>query len=187
MIVGGRRDRPHAARQQQRLVPGQRDLVARLGARRAERTELREFTRRLLALRREHPIFHRTQFLHGSGSPLRPARRLVVPARRPAHERADWQDAGARALGVFLNGKGIGSLDAQGEPIVDSLVPAAPQRAPRGHRVLAAAAPLRAALAGRAVDRLPATPGDLLTARGSAHVTARSLLLLRQPDPKSPA
>ncbi len=28
-----RRDRPHAARQQQRLLPGQRDLLARLGAR----------------------------------------------------------------------------------------------------------------------------------------------------------
>ena len=30
-----RRDGPHAARQQQRLLPGQRDLLARLGARRA--------------------------------------------------------------------------------------------------------------------------------------------------------
>ena len=35
--AGRRRDRPHAARQQQRLLPGQRDLLGRLGARRAER------------------------------------------------------------------------------------------------------------------------------------------------------
>ena len=32
--AGGRRDRPHAARQQQRLLPGQRDLLGRLGTRR---------------------------------------------------------------------------------------------------------------------------------------------------------
>ena len=37
MILGGDEMRPHAARQQQRLVPGQRDLVGRLGARRAAR------------------------------------------------------------------------------------------------------------------------------------------------------
>ena len=32
---------------------------------------------------------------------------------------ADWNDGNARALGVFLNGQGLGSVDAQGEPIVD--------------------------------------------------------------------
>ena len=51
------------------------------------------------------------------------------------------------------------------------LVPAAAQRPPRGRRVHAAAAPLRAALAGRALDRLPARDRRrVLTARGSAHV-----------------
>ena len=45
-----RRDGPHAARQQQRLVSGQRDLVVRLG-RDVPSQELREFTRRLIALR----------------------------------------------------------------------------------------------------------------------------------------
>ena len=35
--AGRRRDRPHAARQQQRLVPGQRDLLVRLGPRRRGR------------------------------------------------------------------------------------------------------------------------------------------------------
>ena len=48
-----RRVRPHPGRQQQRLVPGQRDLLVRLGARRAGSDELLEFTRRLIALRRE--------------------------------------------------------------------------------------------------------------------------------------
>ena len=36
MLARRRRDRPHAAGQQQRLLPGQRDLVVRLGARRQE-------------------------------------------------------------------------------------------------------------------------------------------------------
>jgi hypothetical protein len=34
MILGRRRDRPHAAGQQQRVLPGQRALVVRLGTRR---------------------------------------------------------------------------------------------------------------------------------------------------------
>ena len=34
MLLGGDEIAPHAARQQQRLLPGQRDLVVRLGARR---------------------------------------------------------------------------------------------------------------------------------------------------------
>ena len=38
-------------------------------------------------------------------------RRLVVPARRPADGRRDWQNGDARALGVFLNGEEIGSVD----------------------------------------------------------------------------
>ena len=47
--------------------------------------ELLEFTRRLIALRAEHPVFRRRQFLQRHrGGGLRAARRLVVPARRPA-------------------------------------------------------------------------------------------------------
>ena len=54
MLLGGDELGPHAARQQQRLVPGQRDLLVRLGADEPEQSELLEFTRRLIALRREH-------------------------------------------------------------------------------------------------------------------------------------
>ena len=78
-----RRDRPHAARQQQRLVPGQRDLVVPTGTEADE--ELLEFTKRLIALRREHPVFRRQRFLEGrerAGSER--AGRLVVPARTGA-------------------------------------------------------------------------------------------------------
>ena len=53
-----RRDRPHPARQQQRLVPGQRDLLVRL-----EREPGEDQAARVHApadrLRREHPVFRR--------------------------------------------------------------------------------------------------------------------------------
>jgi isoamylase len=146
------------------------------------REELLQFTRRLLVLRREHPIFHRTQFLNGKGSPsgLPDAWWFRPDGRRMT--AADWQNDTAHALGVFLNGKGIGSVSAQGEPIIDSsfvlllnahhedITFALPPRrfGPRWRVELSTANP-----------RAPAT---LLTARGAAHVDARSLLLLRQPE-----
>jgi glycogen operon protein len=83
---------------------------------------------------------------------------------------------------VFLNGRGIGSVDAHGEPVVDAsfvlllnahyedVTFALPPRrfGPRWQTELSTA--------------YPDAPVKLLTARGAAIVTARSLLLLRQPD-----
>ncbi len=148
-----------------------------------EREALREFTRRLLALRRAHPIFRRTRFLNGRGSPsgLPDAWWFRPDGRRMT--AADWQNADTHVLGVFLNGRGLGSVDGEGEPIVDSsfvlllnahhedvLFSLPPRRfGPRWQVELSTA--------------YPHAPASVLTARGSAHVTARSLLLLRQPDP----
>jgi glycogen operon protein len=149
------------------------------------RENLLEFTRRLLALRRRHPIFHRTQFLNGEGSPsgLPDAWWFRPDGRRM--NAGDWQNAGAHALGVFLNGQGTGRVSEQGEAIVDSsfllllnahhedITFALPPRrfGPRWQVELSTAD--------------PHAPATLLTARGAAHVTARSLLLLRQPDASS--
>ena len=47
--AGGRRVRPHAERQQQRLLPGQRDQLGRLGASDEEHQALTDFFRRLTA------------------------------------------------------------------------------------------------------------------------------------------
>jgi glycogen operon protein len=143
--------------------------------------ELLEFTRRLLRLRREHPIFHRTQFLNGERSPsgLPDAWWFRPDGRRMTN--ADWQNTAGHALGVFLNGASIG-VDPRGEPIVDSsfmlllnahhedIVFSLPPRrfGPRWQLELSTA--------------YPNAPATVLTARGAAHVTARSLLLLRRPD-----
>jgi glycogen operon protein len=78
------------------------------------------FTKRLLRLRAEHPVFRRGAFLtgearQGSGAPdvwwFRPdGRRMTL---------ADWRRGDAFALGAFLNGDEIPSLTPRGEPVAD--------------------------------------------------------------------
>ncbi len=82
--------------------------------------ELLEFTRRVIRLRAEHPVFRRSSFLsgtteQGSGLPdvwwFRPdGRRMTL---------RDWQKQETRTLGVFLNGHEIQERTAHGEPIED--------------------------------------------------------------------
>jgi glycogen operon protein len=83
------------------------------------REELREFTRRLIALRHRHPVFRRNRFLIGgetmdSGLPdawwFRPDGRKMT--------RRDWQ-SGQPVLGLFLNGREIPTPGPHGEEIED--------------------------------------------------------------------
>jgi glycogen operon protein len=79
-----------------------------------------EFTRRLIALRCEHPVFRRRQFLHGTdeeGSGLPDVWWFRPDGRRMT--KTDWEDGGARLLGMFLNGDEITTPDERGERIVD--------------------------------------------------------------------
>jgi isoamylase len=78
------------------------------------------FTRRLIELRREHPVFRRTQFLAGreqEGSGLPDAWWFRTDGRRMTQR--DWSDGGAGTLGVFLNGDEITETTRDGQPIVD--------------------------------------------------------------------
>ena len=88
-------------------------------AQRPEDEQLRDFTRRLIRLRREHPVFRRDTFLRGeegerTGLPdawwFRPDGRKMT--------RRDWND-GEHVLGLFLNGREIGSWGHRGEEIED--------------------------------------------------------------------
>jgi len=83
-------------------------------------TAMLEFTKRLLRLRAEHPVFRRSAFLTGeerqsSGAPdvwwFRPDGRKMT--------QADWSRGDAFALGAFLNGAEIPTLTADGEPVGD--------------------------------------------------------------------
>ena len=79
-----------------------------------------EFTKRLIELRKAHPVFRRGKFLagresEGSGLPdvwwFRPDGRRMT--------QRDWQQPSAHVLGVFLNGQEIADRTPRGEPIED--------------------------------------------------------------------
>jgi isoamylase len=75
------------------------------------------FTRRLIALRREHPVFRRRQFLHGTGTRLPDVWWFRADGRRMT--KRDWDDGGARVLGMFINGDEIAAPDRQGRSVRD--------------------------------------------------------------------
>jgi isoamylase len=79
-----------------------------------------EFTKRLIELRKAHPVFRRGKFLagresEGSGLPdvwwFRPDGRRMT--------QRDWQQPSAHVLGVFLNGQEIADRTPRGAPIED--------------------------------------------------------------------
>jgi len=77
------------------------------------------FTKRLIELRREHPVFRRRQFLHGTeleGSGLPDVWWFRLDGHRMT--RADWGDD-HRTLGMFLNGDEIVTPGPRGEAIRD--------------------------------------------------------------------
>jgi glycogen operon protein len=79
-----------------------------------------DFVRRVIAIRREHPVFRRPTFLTGkehedSGAPdiwwFRSDGRAMT--------RADWERGDALSAGAFLNGSEIDVQTQEGEPVVD--------------------------------------------------------------------
>jgi glycogen operon protein len=81
---------------------------------------LLEFTRQLIQLRKEHPVFHRRRWFQGR--PIHGAQVTDIGWFSPdGVEMAEeqWGQGFAKALGVFLNGEGIQSPDARGERVVD--------------------------------------------------------------------
>jgi isoamylase len=81
--------------------------------------ELLEFARRVIALRREHPVFRRTSFLSGKSgdSGLPDAWWFRADGRRMTQR--DWTNSEIRTLGLFLNGREIHERTRHGEPIFD--------------------------------------------------------------------
>jgi isoamylase len=77
--------------------------------------ELLAFTRRLVALRRAHPVFRRRRFLTGvEARELRwytPAGAEMTPA--------NWNDPNARSVAVYLDGGDDPDLAADGTPLLD--------------------------------------------------------------------
>jgi isoamylase len=78
-------------------------------------TALQDFTRRLVALRKAHPVFRRRRYLSGTeASELR----WFTPGGTEM-TAADWSDQGARAIGLYLDGSDDPDRAADGTPMLD--------------------------------------------------------------------
>ena len=117
-----RRARPHPGRQQQRLLPGQRDLLGRLGPRRGAGRPARLHA----AARRAAPGAPGVPpppVLRRQRRPRRPrATSATSPGSSPSGEHMDEETgptATPRSMMVFLNGAAIPEPDTRGQRIVD--------------------------------------------------------------------
>jgi glycogen operon protein len=87
-----------------------------------EQHDLVRFTRRVVQLRREHPVFRRRRFFdgtadHGGESDLGDIAWFMPNGKHM--DEAAWSDGMARSLMVFLNGLGIPESDRRGQPVRD--------------------------------------------------------------------
>ena len=85
-----------------------------------EKRRLLEFVRRLIRLRREHPVFRRRHFFQGG--PIRGSDIKDIVWLKPDGGEmtdAEWQHEFARSLGVLLRGEGITETDERGRAITD--------------------------------------------------------------------
>ena len=84
--------------------------------------DLLRFTRRVVQLRQEHPVFRRRRFFHGTadhgGESDLGDIAWFMPNGKHMDEAA-WTDGMARSLMVFLNGLGIPAPDRRGQKIRD--------------------------------------------------------------------
>ena len=87
-----------------------RDVDARLLA----------FTRKLIRLRREHPVFRQRRWFNEFAVPGMDEEEIAwfTPEGEEMTEE-NWETGYARSLAIFLNGEGIQSRDRQGRRIVD--------------------------------------------------------------------
>ena len=171
MLLARRRDRAHAARQQQRLLPGQRDLLGRLAARRSRAAAARMDE---AADRPAHAAsgLPPRRLPHRRGAArLGGARRLVVPGGRSqddAAELARRQRAHARRLPQRLRDPDPDRARRAGDR---RHVPDPLQRLGGCGRLHSAGGLVRAPLGARALEHSPRGRGglgDVPGARGRA-------------------
>ena len=84
------------------------------------RLALLDFTRKLIALRKEHPNFHRRKF-YQDRSIWKSEAKDVSWLRPDGQEMTEeeWGQGWVRCLGLLQNGETLNDTDANGEPLVD--------------------------------------------------------------------
>ena len=88
----------------------------------AEQRGLHSFTRKLIQLRRENPIFHRRRFFNGRT--LGDDNLSDVLWINPSGDEmsgSDWSSTSVRCLGMLLNGEGMDEYDERGRRIKDDI------------------------------------------------------------------
>ncbi|MEP7071376.1 MAG: glycogen debranching protein GlgX [Verrucomicrobiota bacterium] len=86
----------------------------------ADQQQLLEFTRRMIVLRREHPVFRRPKFFQGRrirGSEISDV--MWFNARGSEMSDEEWASPSVRCLGMLLSGDTIDVFTFTGEPIRD--------------------------------------------------------------------
>ena len=88
-----------------------------------EQRGLLEYTSRLIAMRRDHPVLRRRRFFNGSysganGLPELPDLAWFHPSSEPMSQER-WENPEQPAIAVFFNGEAIEEPDDQGRPIID--------------------------------------------------------------------
>ena len=86
----------------------------------AGRERLLEFTRRVIQLRRTHPVFRRRDFFEGRAIHGREAKDIAW-LKPDGSEMSDqeWENDFARSLGVYLSGGSLTETDPRGRPLHD--------------------------------------------------------------------
>ena len=78
-----------------------------------------KFTQRLVALRRDQPVFRRRRCF--SGRPIRGLQTSAGSSDGTEMSDSDWDAGFARSIGLFLNGKAIHMPDERGPRVMDDL------------------------------------------------------------------
>lgn len=87
-----------------------------------EQRQLHKFTRKLIEIRRENPIFHRRRFFNGRT--MEDDNMSDILWIRPDGQemmRGDWESTHARSLGMLLNGEEMQEYDERGRRIKDDI------------------------------------------------------------------
>jgi isoamylase len=82
--------------------------------------KLLEFVKKIIHLRKSHPVFQRRSWFKGENSPegdLRDIEWFLKDGSKLKEEQ--WKEGNLQTLGVFLNGELINIKDEKGNPIVD--------------------------------------------------------------------
>ena len=85
--------------------------------------ELFDFTRRVIQVNRDHPVFHRHAFFQGR--PIRNSEvKDIVWLRSDGQEMtdADWNSSWVKCIGVFYHGEDPSEIDEDGTPLKDDSI-----------------------------------------------------------------